>query len=613
MKRIIIAFLFSLLYLLSYPINETAKVLSYNTITHFDGNKVKSQIDCSIQINSRKDLDYCEVEIPFSGITEVKNIKAHISDLNGNALRKLKKKNIYVKSDISTGAFYEDDFVYYFSLKTDQFPAIFNYSYEIESEHFMFVEYWSPYAFNNIEIEAASLEVLLPKDLKFHLKLIKFDSVQPVLIDDYYSYKWDGKNFPIIKEENYMPPIKSILPSVVIVPYEFYFDHAGSFESWEKFGKWHTEMISGLDHLPPNEKAEIDEAIKNADTDLEKLEILYKRLQEETRYVNISEDVGGFKPHNASYVSQNKFGDCKALSNYFKAVLNYAGIQSYYSKIYSDSDNIPIDKSFPSQQFNHIILYVPLEKDSLWVDCTSDFQCGYVGTWIQNRNALLVNGDDSFFHKTPELTKEDVELSRIIYLKLTPARDTKIKVRNTYKGSGYESLYYIKNEFDREQKLEILNKYLIEDQMNTPDQFILQTSYNPPQIILDYTTYSSTIIQFMGNDIVVNIPDFSFPSLERPKYRDYDVQINYPIYYTDQITFEKPLNKKITFIPKDQEIDSDFGKYSLKVEETNHQITIYKSFYLNSGNYSLAQYDDFYNFIKESKKLDHKLLITTTK
>lgn len=612
MRGFFLLMLFSLTTVLLFSKNEPAKVLSYKTRTVFNGHKITSKIDISIQINSRNALNYCKVEIPFNGLTDVKNINAWITDLSGKTVKKLKKKNILIKSDIDSDSFYEDSFVYYFSLKNDEFPFIFNYSYEKSKEHFMSIEYWSPYEFSNIEIGNASLEVHLPIDTKFHLRLNEFDSVQPIQSNGYQVYKWEGSNYPILKEENFMPAWKSIIPLIKMIPYDFHFNHAGSFESWEGFGKWHSELLKGLDELPPNEKAEIDHAVKGISNDLEKVKVLYKKLQDETRYIYISEEVGGFKPHSAYYVSQNKFGDCKALSNYFKAVLDYVGIESYYSKIYSDEDKEPIDFSIPSQQFNHIILYVPLENDTLWVDCTSDLECGYVGSWIQNRNAFVVNNNSSYFKQTPELKKEDVKNTRIIYLKPTPSNIAEIKVRNAYRGIWYESLFFVKNAFDKDKKLEILNDYMIEDYMDTPDQIVFQSSTNPPEIILDYKTRSNTIIQHMGNDIVVNIPEFSFPSLERPKYRDYDVQIDYPIYYYDQIIFEKPINKNITHIPEDMEINSDYGNYSLSIEETEKQIKILKSFYLKPGNYPLNEYEKFYDFVRKSKKRDHNLFITTT-
>jgi len=66
------------------------------------------------------------------------------------------------------------------------------------------------------------------------------------------------------------------------------------------------------------------------------------------------------------------------------------------------------------------------------------------------------------------------------------------------------------------------------------------------------------------------------------------------------------------YIPDDQEVKSNYGTYSLKIEETEKQIKINKSFYLKPGNYPLSEYEKLYDFVKESKKLDHKLVITTT-
>ena len=140
----------------------------------------------------------------------------------------------------------------------------------------------------------------------------------------------------------------------------------------------------------------------------EQIKILYHYLQDETRYVNISIKTGGLKPFPAAFVTEKKYGDCKALTNYMKAMLSHIGITSYYSKIFAADAVKNIDKSFPSQQFNHVILCVPFEKDTIWLDCTSKGPFNYLGTFTQNRDAYIIKKNSSFFAKTPVLKFKDV-------------------------------------------------------------------------------------------------------------------------------------------------------------------------------------------------------------
>ena len=78
------------------------------------------------------------------------------------------------------------------------------------------------------------------------------------------------------------------------------------------------------------------------------------------RYVNIKLGIGGLKPLPATFVDQKKYGDCKALSNYMNALLKAVGIKSYYAIINAGANEEPATPSFPGDNFDHIILCVPL-------------------------------------------------------------------------------------------------------------------------------------------------------------------------------------------------------------------------------------------------------------
>ena len=61
----------------------------------------------------------------------------------------------------------------------------------------------------------------------------------------------------------------------------------------------------------------------------------------------------------AKDVDRLGYGDCKALSNYTRVLLDKVGVKSFYTVIYGDSNRKDVDKDFVSYQGNHAILTIP--------------------------------------------------------------------------------------------------------------------------------------------------------------------------------------------------------------------------------------------------------------
>ena len=80
---------------------------------------------------------------------------------------------------------------------------------------------------------------------------------------------------------------------------------------------------------------------------------------------------GGWQTFDAKYVEKNKFGDCKALSNFMKSMLKVVGIEGQLVVVSAgDDDFFDPDPTFCLPRFNHMILHIPSEN--MWLECTSD-------------------------------------------------------------------------------------------------------------------------------------------------------------------------------------------------------------------------------------------------
>jgi hypothetical protein len=93
------------------------------------------------------------------------------------------------------------------------------------------------------------------------------------------------------------------LPYVKIVPLNFHYGIGGSTADWRSFGEWQADLIQGLGALPESEKQKITALVGDRKDKREIVKILYHYLQDNTHYINVTIDIGGFIPYPAEYVA----------------------------------------------------------------------------------------------------------------------------------------------------------------------------------------------------------------------------------------------------------------------------------------------------------------------
>lgn len=384
-------------------------ILEYNTNIQLDNGKLIEEKSVLIQINDNNSDWISEVEISYGENEKLQILEASIINSQGQVVRKLKKKEIVTRSDVSSGTFYENSFVKEFSLKWNKFPYLIKYVYRTTVQDYIYITKWHPLLFRNVPIQNASLKVHLPTGYEVLMNYSESLKHETDIQLDHSIHSWNGDYTSQLKNEPFGVNFYEKLPHVTIVPKKFRYSIEGQFDSWSSYGNWHAQLNADLDELPESERIIVDRIINGINDKKEIANKLYKYMQSNTRYINVSIDEGGLVPYPASYVCTNKYGDCKALTIYMKALLKYAGIESYYTIIYAGDNPVRINESFPSQQFNHVILSVPLAMDTIWLENTANYlPFNYLGTFTQNRTALLIDGDKSKLVRTPSLKMKDV-------------------------------------------------------------------------------------------------------------------------------------------------------------------------------------------------------------
>ncbi len=584
-----------------------SEVVKYASLRKIDGDNLVRIDSFEIQINNRKGEAIAgNIRINYTKKEKINLGDVWLQDMKGNIIRKLGKSEIKDHHAISNYSLYEDDFVKEMEIRHNAYPYKICYSYKIVASDFLYVANWIPYLKSDLPVKSASLTVEIPVDYLVKKKEENITAPEIQSTDKTITYTWNT-SYDAKKRETNAPLSELNIPHVIVEPLHFKYGIKGSWESWQSFGEW----VSGLNEkgktLPLAEQEKVKELVKNIADPKEKVNILYRYLQQNTRYINVKIDVGGFKSYPAEYVATNKYGDCKALSNYMLTLLDCAGIKSYYTLIKSGDEIEEIDKNFPSQAFNHVIVTVPLAKDTIFLECTSkNFPCGYLGTFTQGRDAFIVDGENSRFVKTPELKTSDVISSTTITIPfLLSYVDVNAKIKQ--RGEQYELFTYLSTELNKERTERYIHKNIYAGSFDLQDFSFKNENLGQPEITLFLQMKMMNNCKVYGNNYVLSTFSQNLPEIESPENRTQAIQFDYPIVYQDTITYKFSSDMLWKKVPENVYIKSDFGEYAVSYNYSNTKFSIIKNIVIFRGRYEAGrQYNDFYKYLSAVKSNEQK-------
>ena len=606
MYKIITAFLFFFCAVLAFAQKHDAELAYQETYISIKNGKLYTKKLYKIKIYNRAGEKYTKVHIPYSGIRKIKKLEASIENWQGKTIKKLKKDKIIDKSAISDISFYEDHFVKEFTLKHNSYPYTLRYAYEEQFDEFLHITNWYPIIDLKIPTKTAKLIIEHPQEYKIKKNVRYIEDYQSKSIKGITKHTWISSYKNVIEEEKFAPSLYKLVPNVLVVPESFVYGTEGSFFNWKTYGNWECKLSEGLNDLPQSEKIVITKLVKDVKDEKEKIKRLFHYLQDKTRYINVSIGVGGMKPYPASYVARNKYGDCKALSNYFKSVLEHFTIKSHPVDVYAGDQVRGLNENFPAQQFNHAILCVPTDNDTLWLDCTSDLAFNYLGTFTQNREVLLVKNNASKIIRTPPLKSSDVLECRTI--KIIPGENNSAfaNFNATFRGYKYELFHDVYKNYNEAQQNRIIRNYLVDKSFELEKYELKKGDRDSAKIEFIYTAKSDKIYMKYGKELVVKPIPLSLPKLEPVSERKLPVQIDYPIFKIDTIEFQLPIGHKAMNKLEETTIENEFGHYKTKFENTGNNVTLIRQFFVKPGFYKIEKYQLFYDFFKAIKKAEHK-------
>lgn len=599
-------------FLNAQPSSFNNQVNSFTTHVKVEPKKLIVEHAYDFQVNNKSGDWIAEISIPYSTTEPVKDVEAWITDKQGILVRKLKKKDIIDKNRVEEAALYQDEFLKTFVLKHNTYPYKVHYRYKQVFDEFLIIDYWTPVIFRKTPTLVANLVVEVPINFKLHILQNGVNDPKMDTIEGNIIYKWTESSLVPIKEEVFSPQRRELIPKVIVVPEEFTYGAQGSFNNWITYGNWQCALNIGMDDLPLMEKMKVKNLTAGIDDPIEKARILYHYMQDNNRYINVSIDIGGLKPYPASYVTEKRYGDCKALSNYLKAILQEAGVTSYYTKIYADEKPIKIDTTFVGPQFNHIILFIPNYGDTIWLETTDRYNpFGYLGTFTQNRNAFAIIENESQLVRTPALSLNDVLEEKKVEIAFAPGSAVIMQFTEKLRGREFERLNALYHQYSEYEQKRLIPEYFIPlKSFELKEWKINKQKRDVPEIILDYTVKVDNHIKYYDGSQVIHIPHTRLPGLKKPDKRKYPIRINYPINRQDSVIYKiRSTDYKKIIVPECDTISSKYGFYTICSSKSEDQIFVIKKFQLYNGEYAHEEYEDFFNFFKAIHRKENKTAI----
>jgi hypothetical protein len=366
--------------------------------------------------------------------------------------------------------------------------------------------------------------------------------------------------------------------------------------------------------LPDDEKKTLSALINGITDKKEIVKTLYHYLQDHTRYINVSIGIGGLKPYPASYVAQNKYGDCKALTNYMKAMLSFAGIESYYTTVYAAEQPHQLIKTFAGHQSNHVVLVVPLKNDTIWLENTMNTNpFGYMGTFTQNREALLNCKDHSRLIRIPALKTEEVHDFYKMDFDLNILGSAKVKLNISFKGKDFEMFNDLHADFNDVEKDRIIRDYMPFDNYEVIGWDLKKLHRDTARIELIAALNLNKFIKPLGNEYYLSIYPCRIPAFVPPANRTLPVVLPFPICNSYQLIYNLPAGYELKSRFEPVIIKTPLGTYESAINVDNDKILVTKRFELYPGFYPMSQYADLYSFIQSVKDADRKKIIIKPK
>jgi len=385
-------------------------------------------------------------------------------------------------------------------------------------------------------------------------------------------------------------------------------------------GSWY-EQLSGPQRVPDVSVSDKARALAAGAADtLAKIRALARFVQEDIRYVSIQIGIGGFRPHPASSILANRYGDCKDKATLLEAMLKAVGIDSHPIIVHTDRGTVNMQSPVSLYSFNHVILAIRLPDDVpdegldslirhprlgrlLVFDPTMPTTpLGRLPYYLQDNTALLVAGGSGELVLLPRPGPEGNLLDRKGTLALTADGSLAGEILETRRGSSADSLRYrmqASTDAERRKYLEtFLSRFLASFSLQSYEIRNLEDAQG--DLVISYRFIAPSYAKRAGGYLVVRPRVVGIKAIDlaggKKKPRRYPIDLETTSLARDEFTLELPEGYAVEALPDPVVLEAGFAIYKSQTEASGRTLVYRREFRLLEPLLPASRFDEALKF-----------------
>jgi len=562
---------------------------------------------------------------------KVKEFRAWLIRPSGN-VKKYEKDQILDAAGAPNDV-YDEVRVKIVSAEDDAEPgAIFGYEWVTEDRS-IFTQFGFGFQ-GQLPAMLSRFTITLPEGWRAEGVIFNRDKVEPQIIGS--SYVWELRDLPYIAWEPSAPAFTNIAPRLVVS----YFPAEGaraatgpSFDSWVSVSKWLTTLSEGQDALDDALAGKARQLTSNAKTEIEKIQAIGRFVQS-INYISIQRNIGiggGYRPHSAIEVFAKAYGDCKDKANLMRAMLRAVNIPAYLVCIYS-GDPSYVREDWPSpQQFNHCIIAVKVDDDTLAstivkhptigrlliFDPTDDTTpVGDLPDHEQGSLALVIAGEEGALLRMPVTPSESNLMERATEVVLSPEGSITVKLRERSTGQSAVTERRRFRGLPRPDYVKMIERWITRSVTGAAISKVEPAdNLDGGRFALDVEFNADRYGQLMSGRLLVFNPAIvsrQNSMLPVESSRRHSVVLD-PHAYSETVKVKLPDGFAVDEIPDEVKLDVPFGSYSTSYEVKDGHLHFKRKLVVKSATIPAGQYDMVRKFFGSVRAADQSPVVLVKK